>query len=69
MTGGGGKSAFRKALHFPLNVVSRLSPCIGGILSTFRSFVYAIALKIDFGFSISRKSFQCFFLASLIALA
>ena len=37
--GGGGNSAFRKALHFPLKEVSSVSPWIGGILSTLFSLV------------------------------
>ena len=39
--GGGGNSVLRNAWHFLLNDVS---PCIGGILSTLLSFVYAMAL-------------------------
>jgi len=38
-----------------------------GIFSTLEFFVYSIALKIEAESSFSRKAFQWFFLAALIA--
>ena len=70
MTGGGGKRASLKAVHFPSNEScnsAEVGDLICGVLSVLAFLVYAIALKTETGSSFSRKAFQCFLLAVLIA--